>query len=60
MSSRVTAVRDEVREIARDFDPARLDAYAAKRVLEDCAEIERFIGAIKTLAIGSDGDRRRS
>ena len=53
-------MRDEVREIAHDFDPARLDAYAAKRVLEDCAEIERFIGAIKTLAIGSGRDRRRS
>jgi len=51
-STRVTAVRDEVRDIAHAFDPARIDGYAAKRVVEECAEIERFIGAIKMLAIG--------
>ena len=45
-------MRDEVRAIAHVFDPALIDGYAAKRVVEDCAEIERFIGAIKTLAIG--------
>ena len=45
-------MRDEVREIARIFDPARIEAYEAKQMIEECAEIERFVGAIKTLAIG--------
>ena len=45
-------MRDKVREIARVFDPASVEPYAAKQMIEECAEIERFVGAIKTLAIG--------
>jgi hypothetical protein len=52
MSTPVTPVRDKVCEIARVFDPACIEPHEAKRMVEECAEIERFVGAIKTLAIG--------
>ena len=52
MSTRVTPVRDEVREIARIFDPARIEAYEAKQMIEECAEIERFGALESALAAG--------
>jgi len=43
-------LRDELREVAREFDAALVDGRRAMQIAETCAEMERLVFAVKSMA----------